>query len=209
MKNVLLAIIISLSLTLVGCFQTQPLQLSIESDKRVYTTGDEIAIYCKVENVSGKVVNFYSAYRPELDFKVSYGDGKNCPTASAPQTTGNNSLISLEPKESFSYSISGKIIEGKGRFSTEGKYKEFVEVEGIFLYFPAKGKVHLENGFAVYNIEAYYEDGSSWEYLRSNYTVEKNQIVYPPELYERLKDKWKGKLASNVITIEVKEQNKR
>ena len=186
----------------------QPLQLTINSDKDLYAIGDEVMINCKLENISDKAVNFYTAYRPEIDFQVICENKEVCPTADAPQTTGGTSLISLKPKEKLEYSINGKIIEGRGGLHISGSKidAKYSEVSGIFIEVSGKGKVYLKEGYTKYDIKAYYRDGN-WMAMppASDYLVG-NRAVYPPEVLEKFKDKWQGILASNTIAIEVVEK---
>ena len=73
----------------------------------------------------------------------------------------------------------------------KGYYKE---VYGIFIEFPCN-YYYLQENYSKYKIISYFQDGNMLEIDRFDPT--------PEERDKFLQDKWKGKLASNTIDIEI------
>lgn len=208
MKKVILTAIILLSMTSSVCAQgnlegvEQPLKLTIEADKEVYSVGDEITVHWKVENVSNEVVTFYN---DTLYFYITYGDEKRCPPVNIVSTLISSYLISLNPEESFDGSVKGKLVRGKAVKHTEqidssseprpipGSWTTIQPNEGedIFLVGAfGPGNVYLENGYGYYNI-------------KTCYTGKSKRMAPRGVGYESDKTNWEGTINSNTITVEV------
>ncbi|MFC1645749.1 hypothetical protein ACFL2Y_01045 [Candidatus Omnitrophota bacterium] len=182
----------------------QPLKLTIKLDEEVYAPGDEITIYCKVENVSDKEVSFYEDAYPEYNLTVKSLEGEILPihhSTAQREPKLPPPIITLKPKEYFDYFIKGGITEGRHKVLDERKsYKldiHWKEAEGVFLSAQG-GSFHLEDGLGKYNIETHYTITHPIEWLEA--------LREAPRDLPEIENEWKGILTSNTLTIEVVEE---
>ncbi|GEM_PF-6366309 len=183
-----------------------PLKLIIESDKTQYSLGDDITLTCKVKNISKAPVSFFRDTNPtHLSLTITSQDGRKCHIADSSQVwIGSNDEVILYRDEEFEYSLQGKILEGKrkiprGEFKSDG----YDEVYGLYIQFPT-WSIFLDDGFAQYKVSARYRDGSWVKTADPRFLVDnESEPASKREISKELRGKWRGKLVSEPITIEI------
>ncbi len=181
--------------------QNPPLQLAMESEKGIYTIGEEMRLLCAIENVSDTTVAFY----PYIPQRISLRDARDsaCIEEQAQTWESHDSLVTLKPREIYRYTLKGEIQRRTGSISdvyAEGirRYAEvfkiyYKEVYGIFVNFPGNAYYVREN-FGKYKITSHFTDANML-------------MAYSPinskEREIDLKNTWRGELTSNAIVIEI------
>lgn len=213
-KIILISILFLLPLT---CFakdefvnSSWPLQLIIESDKKEYQLGDDIVLTCKIKNVSKAPVSFFKDTNPtHLNLTITSLYGNKCRIADSSQVMiGNNDPVTLYKDEEFEYSLQGKIMKGS-RNIAQSKFKGggYEEVQGLYIQFPT-WSIFLDDGFTIYRISARYRDGSWVKTADPRFLVDNESATASKrEISKELRGKWRGKLVSGPIMIEIIEND--
>ena len=128
MKHVLLAISASLFMVTAGYCQTEPLQLTIQSDKQAYEAGEEINIELAIHNNTKKSVKIYSPEYPgvsEIFVKNSHGDMiKSQPLAKA-ERASFDAFVTIPSNETRTFTFKNLEWFGFGGLSGFDAKKEF------------------------------------------------------------------------------------
>ncbi len=182
--------------------QNSPLQLTMVSDKEIYTVGEEIRLLCTIKNLSETIVAFYP-YTPHWVSMKDVMDSA-CIEEQAQTWENNDSLVTLKPHETYRYTLKGEIKRKTGSISdvyAEGirRYAEvfnvyYKEVHGIFVSFHGNA-YYLRENFGKYKIISHFTD--------ANMLISSSPIGSKERKID-LKNTWRGELTSNEIVIEIR-----
>jgi hypothetical protein len=204
MKKTLLAITIFLLSVSVGYGQADktPLVLTITSDKPVVAVGEEITLFFKLQNVSGKMVSFFHSKHPEtFAIKVKKPDGTDCPHSSLQVMNPGAEELSLSPNQSIEYSAKGKIYQGE-MYLSKGTKLSHEKTFGIFVDFSENVPFLFAEGPGSYLIEGQYQDAMMNVWLGTDGSEAAKKSFN--RFAEENKDKWRGTITSNPITFEMR-----
>ncbi|MFH1656139.1 MAG: hypothetical protein ABH954_06000 [Candidatus Omnitrophota bacterium] len=161
----LLSILIMLNSNVFSEEATQPLKLTIETDKEVYFVGDVIKVIYTIKNISRRPVSFFYS-SDSLHFQIIIADGREYEDLGYVYQTWMPEIEYkvLQPNEEWvREEVFAKIHEGKvhkmisgGKGKGAGPIEEVLYYDGFYISLDNWINRLIKDGYGLYNLSLQY-----------------------------------------------------